>query len=73
MEKNYRRSKKLNGQSNETDEIILRVNHDWEDIFDNITDMVTIHDKDFNIIRANKAAEKILGASFLKKCKVKML
>jgi PAS domain S-box-containing protein len=34
---------------------------DWEDIFDNITDMVTIHDKDFNIIGANKAAEKMLG------------
>ena len=34
--------------------------HDWENIFNTITDMVTIHDKDFNIIYANAAAEKNL-------------
>ncbi|MBI4682405.1 MAG: sigma 54-interacting transcriptional regulator [Nitrospirae bacterium] len=28
--------------------------------------MITVHDKDFNIIHANKAAEKILGLPFLK-------
>lgn len=33
---------------------------DWKDIFNTITDMITIHDKDFNIIHANTAAEKIL-------------
>lgn len=33
---------------------------DWEEIFHAITDMVTIHDKNFNIIYANKAAKKIL-------------
>ncbi len=45
--------------------LILQSKQDWENTFDNITDMVTIHDKDFNIIRANKAAEKILGLLFL--------
>jgi len=39
---------------------ILQSKLDWEDTFDTITDMITIHDKDFNIIRANKAAKEIL-------------
>jgi PAS domain-containing protein len=33
---------------------------DWKDTFDTITDMVTIHDRDYNIIRANKAAKEVL-------------
>ena len=40
--------------------LIYQCQHDWEDTFQNITDMITVHDKDFNIIRANKAAEEIL-------------
>jgi PAS domain S-box-containing protein len=40
--------------------LIFQCQHDWEDTFQNITDMITVHDKDFNIIRANKAAEEIL-------------
>lgn len=32
----------------------------WEDTFDAITDMITIHDKDFNIVKSNRAAQKIL-------------
>ena len=51
---------------------LLQSKKDWESTFNTITDMITIHDKDFNIIRANKAAEKILGVSGfengLKKC-----
>ena len=39
---------------------ILQSKLDWEDTFDTITDMITIHDKDFNIIRANKAAKDVL-------------
>jgi PAS domain S-box-containing protein len=39
---------------------ILQSKLDWEDTFDTITDMITIHDNDFNIIRANKAAKEIL-------------
>jgi PAS domain-containing protein len=32
----------------------------WEETFNAITDMITIHDIDYNIIMANRAAEKIL-------------
>jgi PAS domain S-box-containing protein len=33
----------------------------WEEIFDKTNDIITIHDKDFNIIRANKAARRMFG------------
>jgi len=36
---------------------------EWEETFDTINDAITIHDKDFNIIRANRAAEEMLGLS----------
>ena len=49
-----------------TDEQVFQSVHSWEDTFNNITDMITIHDKDFNIIHANKAAEKMLGLPILK-------
>ncbi|MCX5881110.1 MAG: PAS domain S-box protein, partial [Deltaproteobacteria bacterium] len=49
----------------------LQITREWEETFDTITDMVTVHDKDFNIIRANKAAEKMLGFSFLDAKKIK--
>ena len=39
---------------------ILQSKLDWEDTFDTITDIITIHDKDFNIIRANKAAKEMI-------------
>lgn len=42
------------------EESMLQVKHDWEDTFNTITDMVTIHDKDYNIIRANKSAHEML-------------
>jgi PAS domain S-box-containing protein len=44
---------------------------DWEDTFNTITDMRTIHDRDFNIIRANKAAENVLGLPALLHTKTK--
>lgn len=34
---------------------------EWQNTFDNITDLVSIHDRDFNIIKANKAFEKQFG------------
>ncbi len=52
-------------------EDIFRMSHDWEETFNTITDMVTVHDRDFNIIRANKAADKILGLPFLEVKNVK--
>ncbi len=36
---------------------------EWDSIFNTISDSITIHDVDFNIIKANKAAVKILGKS----------
>ncbi|MEW6714145.1 MAG: ATP-binding protein [Nitrospirota bacterium] len=36
---------------------------DWKDTFNSMTDMITIHDKDFSVIRVNKAAEEILALS----------
>ncbi|MEN8262307.1 MAG: histidine kinase dimerization/phosphoacceptor domain -containing protein [Nitrospirota bacterium] len=43
-------------------DIFLQKMLEWEDLFDT---MVTVHDKDFNIIMANKSAEKILGRPFI--------
>lgn len=42
-------------------EMVLQSKQDWEDTFNTIPDMITIHDKDFNIIHANKAAQVILN------------
>ena len=43
--------------------LILQSKQDWENTFDSIEDMITIHDNNFNIIRANKAAQKFLDIS----------
>ena len=50
----------------EMEDLIIQSRQDWEETFHTITDMVTVHDKDFNIIYANKAAEQILQLSTLK-------
>jgi DNA-binding CsgD family transcriptional regulator len=42
------------------EKLIFQSKNDCRNIFDNITDMITIHDTDFNIIYANKAAIKML-------------
>lgn len=39
---------------------IYQTGDDWKEIFDTVTDMVTVHDDNFNIIRANAAAERVL-------------
>ncbi len=51
------------------EEELFRSQQDWEYTFNSITDMVTVHDKDYNIILANKAAEKILALPLLEKMK----
>jgi PAS domain S-box-containing protein len=51
--------------------LILQSKLEWEDTFNTITDMITIHDRDFNIIHANKAAQKILGLPLLGATKAK--
>jgi len=50
---NITRRKKL-------EQLLSQAQHDWEDTFHAITDMITLHDKDFNIVYANKAAKEIL-------------
>lgn len=34
---------------------------EWESTFDTIPDMITIHDKNYNIVRANRSAREILN------------
>jgi len=41
-------------------ELVLQSKQDWENTFDTIPDMITIHDRDYNIILANKAARENL-------------
>ncbi|MBI5057928.1 MAG: PAS domain-containing protein [Nitrospirae bacterium] len=47
-------------------ELLIQAKNDWEETFDSITDIITIHDKDFNIIRANIEAMKTLSLPFIK-------
>jgi len=54
-----------------SEEEVFQGKQDWEATFNSITDMVTIHDKDWNIIRTNKAAERILGLPLLEKAEDK--
>lgn len=53
------------------DELVHQSIHNWEETFNNITDMITIHDNDFNIIYANKAAENMLHLPFIADIKSK--
>ncbi len=46
------------------EKMITIAKKEWEDTFDDISEAITIHDKDFNIIRANRAAEELLGIDF---------
>jgi DNA-binding CsgD family transcriptional regulator len=41
--------------------LVFQSADDWRNILDSITDIVTIHDIDFNILHANSAAKKILN------------
>jgi PAS domain S-box-containing protein len=43
------------------EEMLFQAKQDWENTFHAITDIITIHDKDFNIIYSNKAAQKTLN------------
>jgi putative nucleotidyltransferase with HDIG domain/PAS domain S-box-containing protein len=45
--------------------LIKQSKQDWEETFNSITDMITVHDNDFNIIQSNRAADEILGISSL--------
>ncbi|RJR15530.1 MAG: GGDEF domain-containing protein [Nitrospiraceae bacterium] len=54
-----------------TEKLLVKSQQEWEDTFNVITDMITVHDRDFNIIRANRAAEKILDLPFIKDTNLK--
>lgn len=43
---------------------LIKAKNDWEDSFNTINDAITIHDKNYNIIRANRAAEELLKLPF---------
>ena len=64
-------AEKALSERKEMENQILQSKLDWEDTFQTVTDMITIHDIDFNIIHANKAAIDTLGLSFLDKTKPK--
>ena len=46
------------------EDLLVLGKKEWEETFDLINDAISIHDKDFNILRANKAATEMLGQSF---------
>lgn len=43
--------------------IVAMAKQEWQDTFDNITDMIFIHDRDFIVLRANRAFAKYFGLS----------
>ncbi len=46
---------------NNTKEMLARSEKNWEDTFNAISEIITIHDMNFNILYANKAAEAAFG------------
>ncbi len=51
------------GERKKTETQLQQAKQDWEDTFNTIPDIITIHDKDFNIIQANSQATRMLGLS----------
>ncbi|MHB8107455.1 MAG: ATP-binding protein [Candidatus Cryosericum sp.] len=45
----------------QAEEALLKERDEWENTFESLTDAVTIHDKNYDIIRANAAARQMLG------------
>jgi two-component system cell cycle sensor histidine kinase/response regulator CckA len=46
-----------------TEQELFETKEQWEEVFYTINDAITIHDRNYHIIRANKAAELLLGLS----------
>lgn len=55
--------KEVNDREN-LQRLIVDAKEEWEETFDIINDAITIHDSDYGVIRANKAAKDLLGLSF---------
>lgn len=51
--------------------LILQERKEWKETFDIINEAITIHDMNFNIVRANKAAKEMLDSEFLELLKHK--
>src|SRR5450759_534350 len=49
----------------QAEEALLQARDDWESTFESLTDAVTIHDKNYDIIRANASARRMLGLPHL--------
>ncbi|RMG00259.1 MAG: PAS domain S-box protein, partial [Nitrospirae bacterium] len=47
----------------EKQEYLERLISEWDTIFNSINDLISIHDKDFRIVRANRALLEFLGMS----------
>ncbi len=47
----------------EMQNMLTQAKNEWEETFDTINDAITIHDNNYNIIRANKTALDLLGTS----------
>lgn len=65
IERNFNRmAEAIHTRDSERDDLFKKVSHaktEWQETFDSITDMISIHDKDYNIIRANKVFAKSFG------------
>jgi PAS domain S-box-containing protein len=57
----YRPMRMFIAERGNVEKILLNAKEDWENTFDSITEIITIHDNDFNIIRANKTAKEKLA------------
>ncbi len=55
----------------EMEKSLREAKEEWEETFNIINDAITIHDKEFNIIRANPSAEEMLGLPLLQMSKKK--
>ncbi|MEJ2155201.1 MAG: PAS domain S-box protein [Desulfobacteraceae bacterium] len=55
----------------EMEDKLRQSEQEWIDTFNTITDMVTLHDKDFNIIKANAAARRMLDIPDMERVKFK--
>ncbi len=53
------------------EDMLRQSEQEWVDTFNTITDIITLHDKDFNILKANTAAQELLGLSCLQDTKAK--
>ncbi|ODS34322.1 MAG: two-component sensor kinase [Candidatus Scalindua rubra] len=59
------RTKDLAATTQELEKKVEEIEHarkDWETTFDSISDLISIHDEEFNIIRYNKAVERKFNA-----------